>query len=141
MGPLIALGVAALVALGVFLLLRRSIVAALFGLSLLGYAGNLFVLAMGRLRGKPPILPEGATPLDGAGETERFAAYADPLPQALVLTAIVIGFGMTAFVVALALRQHALGIRENATDDADEADDDGSDEGADAHDPNNAERA
>ena len=59
---------------------------------LLSYAVNLFLFAMGRLHfAKPPLI----------GFSDR---YADPLPQALVLTAIVISFGMTAFVVVLALR-------------------------------------
>jgi len=62
------------------------------GLTLLSYAANLFVLAMGRLAvGVPPIVADGAR---GA---------ADPLPQALVLTAIVIGLATTAFTIALAL--------------------------------------
>ena len=59
---------------------------------MLSYAINLFLFATGRLvRGAPPVLADGAT------------AYTDPLPQALVLTAIVIGFGMTAVVVVMAL--------------------------------------
>jgi multicomponent K+:H+ antiporter subunit C len=62
-------------------------------LTLLSYAVNLFIFVMGRLApGQPPIINDQAL------------AYADPLPQALVLTAIVIGFGMTAFLVVLAVR-------------------------------------
>ena len=66
---------------------------------MLAYAVNLFLFSMGRLHvNMPPVLREGID------------AYADPLPQALVLTAIVISFGMTAFVIVLALRaQHELG--------------------------------
>ena len=77
---------------GVFLLLRARTFPVVLGLTLISYAVNLFLLAMGRLHtGMPAILGDGRT-------------YTDPLPQALVLTAIVIGFAMTAFVVVLALR-------------------------------------
>jgi multicomponent K+:H+ antiporter subunit C len=62
------------------------------GLTLLSYAVNLFLFASGRLAlDAPPLVRDGAP-------------YTDPLPQALVLTAIVIGFGMTAYIVVLALR-------------------------------------
>lgn len=77
----------------VYLILRGRTFPLVLGLSLLSTAANLFIFSMGRLRpGVPPIVPAGA---DG---------YADPVPQALVLTAIVIGFGMTGFIMALAVR-------------------------------------
>jgi len=86
-----ALGV--VTACGVYLILRGRTFSVVLGLSLLGYAVNLFIFAMGRLAvGVPPVISDQAT------------AYSDPLPQALVLTAIVIGFGMTGFIVELALR-------------------------------------
>lgn len=89
---LVASAIGILVAGGVYLLLRARTFAVVLGLTLLSYAVNLFIFMMGRLgHGKPPII--------GAGLT-----YTDPLPQALVLTAIVIGFGMTAFVLVLAVR-------------------------------------
>ena len=89
---LIASAVGLLTAAGVFLILRRHTFPVILGLSLLSYAVNLFIFASGRLAiGLPPILTKGAT------------AYADPLTQALVLTAIVISFGMTALLVMLAL--------------------------------------
>jgi multicomponent K+:H+ antiporter subunit C len=93
MEALIAAMIGLLVACGVYLLLRARTFAVILGLTLLSYAVNLFLLVMGRLKThRPPLIqPEQTT-------------YADPLPQALVLTAIVIGFGMTAFVVVLALR-------------------------------------
>jgi len=96
---LVASGIGVLVASGVYLLLRSRTFPVVLGLTLLSYAVNLFIFAMGRLApGKPPILAPGVT------------GYADPLPQALVLTAIVIGFGMTAFVAVLAVRaRDALG--------------------------------
>ena len=92
MEALVALVIAVLVTCGVFLVLRARTFSVALGLSLLSYAVNLFLFCSGRL-------VAGAPPLAGTGE-----AMADPLPQALVLTAIVIGFGMTAFVVILALR-------------------------------------
>ncbi len=92
MENLAACVIAVLVACGVYLVLRARTFTVVLGLSLLSYAVNLFLFFSGRLMtGAPPL----ATSL---------GATADPLPQALVLTAIVIGFGMTAFVVILALR-------------------------------------
>ena len=81
-----------LTACGAYLVRRARTFAVVLGRSLLSYAVNLFLFFSGRLvTGAPPLA-------GGVGST------ADPLPQALVLTAIVIGFGMTAFVVILALR-------------------------------------
>lgn len=95
----LALGIGVLMSSGVWLLLRPRTFQVIIGLSLISYAVNLFIFAMGRLRvDAPPILdPEAA-----AGVSQ----YADPLPQGLVLTAIVIGFAMTALflVVLLAAR-------------------------------------
>jgi multicomponent K+:H+ antiporter subunit C len=92
MEALVSMVIAALAACGVYLILRGRTFAVVLGLSLLSYAVNLFLFCSGRLvTGAPPL---AASP----------APTADPLPQALVLTAIVIGFGMTAFVVVLALR-------------------------------------
>ncbi|WP_170301770.1 Na+/H+ antiporter subunit C [Cupriavidus basilensis] len=85
-----------LMACGIYLLLRARTFSVVVGLALISYAVSLFLLGMGRLStGRPPIIATGAQ-------------YADPLPQGLVLTAIVIGFAMTAFAVVLALR--SLGI-------------------------------
>ncbi len=93
-----AIGV--LVAAGVYLLLRARTFDVILGLTLLSYATNLLIFASGRLLvGKPPVL-RGAV----AATTRH---YADPLPQALVLTAIVISFAMTAVVVVVAMRNHA----------------------------------
>lgn len=95
MEALMASAIGALTALGVYLVLRARTFAVILGLMMLSYAVNLFLLSMGRLRGTaPPVITEGVP----------MAAYADPVPQALILTAIVIGFGMTAFVIVLALR-------------------------------------
>ena len=92
MAALAAVAVAVLVACGVYLVLRGRTFPVAIGLSLLSYAVNLFLFASGRL-------VSGAPPIAGTG-----GPTADPLPQALVLTAIVISFGMTAFVITLALR-------------------------------------
>lgn len=96
MEALIAVSIGILTACGVYLALRGRTFPVILGLTLLTYAVNLFLFVMGRLTiGQPPIIDPAA------------AGYTDPLPQALVLTAIVIAFGMTAFVVMLALRAHA----------------------------------
>ena len=93
----IAIGV--LTGSGVWLLLRPRTYQVIIGLSLLSYAVNLFILSMGRLR-------VGAAPVLGADGVAIPGGFADPVPQALVLTAIVIGFATTALflVVLLAAR-------------------------------------
>ncbi|MDO9093441.1 MAG: Na+/H+ antiporter subunit C [Rubrivivax sp.] len=100
---LVATGIGFVTACGIYLLLRGRSFTVVLGLSLLGYAVNVFIFAMGRLwSGAPPIL---------LGE----GPFADPLPQALVLTAIVIGFATTGFVIELALRSR----HENGSDHVD----------------------
>ena len=90
---LFAIVIGLMTAAAVYLLLRGRTFPVVLGLSLLGYAVNLFLFASGRLTlDSAPLVEQGLSRLP------------DPLPQALVLTAIVIGFGMTAFLVALALR-------------------------------------
>lgn len=92
MEMLVAICIGALTSGGVYLILRPHSFALILGFSLLSYAVNIFIFAAGRLhQNQPPIL--------GAAN----AAHADPLPQALVLTAIVISFGMTAVLLALAI--------------------------------------
>ena len=106
MEALLASAIGVLTAGGVYLILRTQTFPVILGLSLLSYAVNLYLFAMGRLViGAPPIVREGVT------------TYTDPLPQALVLTAIVITFAMTALVVVLALRAYL----ETGTDRADGA--------------------
>jgi len=95
MEVLFALVTGTLTASGVYLLLRARTFPVVMGLTLISYAVNLFLFATGRLR-------TGAHPIIG-----EVSDYTDPLPQALVLTAIVIGFAMTAFVVVLSLRNLA----------------------------------
>ena len=90
---LIAISVGVMTTCGVYLVLRSRTFTVVVGLTLLSYAVNVFLFSMGRLSvGAPAVINPG---------TEH---YADPLPQALVLTAIVIAFGMTAFVIVLALK-------------------------------------
>jgi multicomponent Na+:H+ antiporter subunit C len=94
---ILAVVTGALFAGGLYMMLRRNLVKILIGLLLLGHAANLFVFTLGRLvRGIPPLISEGSTGL--------IPPYADPVPQALILTAIVISFGVTAFAIIL-LRQ------------------------------------
>lgn len=96
MEALIAVVVAGLSSCGFYLMLRARTFPVILGLTLLSYAVNLFIFAMGRLHGDAPAIIK-----DDGG------FYTDPLPQALVLTAIVISFAMTAFVLVLSLRARA----------------------------------
>jgi len=99
-----------LAASGVWLVLRPRTFQVLLGLTLLSYAVNLFIFGMGRLvEHKAPVLA-GAGPVDPA-------LYADPVPQALVLTAIVIGFALQAFLLALAWRSWTLDGNDDVEDD------------------------
>ena len=85
---------------GVYLLLRARSFDVILGMTLLSYATNLLIFSAGGLvTGKPPVLRDGVAP--------TLANYTDPLPQALVLTAIVIAFAMTAVTVVVAMREHA----------------------------------
>jgi multicomponent Na+:H+ antiporter subunit C len=99
METLLAFLVGWLFATAVYLMLSRSLVRYLFGLVLIGNAANLVIFASGRLtRGEPALVPDGlAAPA---------AAVANALPQALILTAIVIAFGLLAFAFVLAYRAH-----------------------------------
>lgn len=97
----LALGIGVLTASGVWLILRPRTFQLIVGLSLLSYAVNLFIYAMGRLRvdAAPIIAKSAAVPA---------SHYADPLPQALVLTAIVISFAMTALLLVVLLASRGL---------------------------------
>jgi multicomponent K+:H+ antiporter subunit C len=92
MEALIAIAIGTLTASGIYLMLRQRTFPVIIGLTLLSYAVNVFIFAAGRIvPGLPAIIAKDA------------AGYTDPLPQALVLTAIVISFGMTAVIVLMAL--------------------------------------
>ena len=88
---LVAIAIGTLTAVGIYLTLRLRTFPVILGLTFLSYAVNIFLFTAGRLtRNAAPII----------GTTD---AYADPLPQALVLTAIVISFGMTAVIMIMAI--------------------------------------
>ncbi|TFY99037.1 Na+/H+ antiporter subunit C [Ramlibacter humi] len=97
----VALGIAVLAGSGVWLLLRPRTFQVIVGLSLLSYAVNLFIFVMGWVRG-------GAAPIVGTAGTPDPAHFADPLPQALVLTAIVIAFATTALLLVVLLAARGL---------------------------------
>jgi multicomponent Na+:H+ antiporter subunit C len=105
---LLAILVGVLFGAGVYLLLRRSLIRLIFGLALISHAVNLLVFTTGGLvRGNPPLVPpEAQVPPAG---------HADPIPQALVLTAIVIGFGLLAFTCVLVKQV----VKTLGTDDTD----------------------
>ena len=111
MSALLPIVIGVLYATGLYMMLRRSLVKLIIGLALLGHASNLliFVAAAGRglVRGGPPIIAEA--------ELQSAAPMADPVPQALILTAIVIGFGVLAFALALFHRTY----KAVGTDDLD----------------------
>ncbi len=98
-----------LYAAGIYMILRRSLVKLILGLILLGNGVNLLIFLLGGItKGKPPVIPEGANAL---GEV-----FASPLPQALILTAIVISFGLQSFAIVL----FKLAYKVVKTDDLDE---------------------
>lgn len=98
---ILAIGIGVMIGSGVWLLLRPRTYQLIVGLSLISYGVNLFIFSMGRLRvNAPPVLASG-TPVDPL-------RYTDPLPQALVLTAIVIGFATTALFLVVLLASRGL---------------------------------
>ncbi|OQM75914.1 Na+/H+ antiporter subunit C [Manganibacter manganicus] len=101
MALVLSLAIGVLIGSGVWLLLRPRTYQVIIGLSLISYGVNLFIFSMGRPRvGAPPLLGSGG-PVDPA-------AYTDPIPQALVLTAIVIGFATTALFLVVLLVSRGL---------------------------------
>jgi len=108
MEVILAVGIGALYAAGLYMMMRRSMVKLVMGLSLLGYAASLLIFTVnGMTRGQPPLIPEGMT--------QPAEPFANPLPQALILTAIVIGFGVQAFALVLFKSTY----ESNNTDDLD----------------------
>jgi multicomponent Na+:H+ antiporter subunit C len=108
MESLLALVVGVLYAAGMYLLLRRALARVLMGIALLGSATNLLIFTAGRVT-------RGGVPIVSAEGEVLTQPYSDPLPQALVLTAIVIGFGVLAFAMVLVYRT----LRVTGTEDAD----------------------
>ena len=98
---ILSLGIGVMAGSGVWLLLRPRTFQVIIGLSLLSYAVNLFIFSTGGLR------TGAATILEG-GRTGTLAEFTDPLPQALVLTAIVIGFATTALLLVVLLAARGL---------------------------------
>lgn len=108
MNLVIALLAGGLFGIAIFLMLRRSVVKLIIGLCVLSHATNLVIFAAGGLtRGTPPIVHDG--------DTAPPPHHADPIPQALILTAIVIGFGLLAFMMTLVSRAS----RQSGTEDSD----------------------
>lgn len=90
-----------LFAAGVYLILRRSMVKLLLGIILWGNGANILIFVLGKItKGSPPVIDEAYKVFQGI--------YADPIPQALILTAIVISFGLTSFAIVLLKRVYAL---------------------------------
>lgn len=108
MEVILAVVIGALYAAGLYMIMRRSFVKLVIGLALLGYAASLLIFTVnGVTRGQPPLVQEGMT--------QPAEPFADPLPQALILTAIVIGFGLQAFTLVLFKRTY----QTTNTDDLD----------------------
>lgn len=106
---LLAIIIGLLYAAGIYMMLRRSLVKLIIGLILLGNGANMLIFLLGRIvKGRPPIIEEGAYVLKDL--------YADPVPQALILTAIVISFGLQAFAIILVKRAYKV----VGTDDLDQ---------------------
>jgi multicomponent Na+:H+ antiporter subunit C len=106
---LLAIIAGVLYATGLYLMLRRRLAQLIVGLSLLANGSNVLIFAAaGVTRGRPPLVPEGAA-------AAAAVPFADPVPQSLILTAIVIGFGVLAFSLVLAHRVH----RSAGSDDID----------------------
>ncbi|SDY50265.1 multicomponent Na+:H+ antiporter subunit C [Evansella caseinilytica] len=102
---LMIITVGVLFSVSTYLILTKSLLRVILGIVLLSHGAHLLLLTMSGLKeGAPPLLGEGAE------------SYADPLPQALILTAIVISFGVTAFLLVLAYRTY----KEHKTDDLDQ---------------------
>ncbi len=98
---LLAIVVGFLYASGIFLMMRRSLVKLILGVILLGNGANLLIFLVGGIvKGNPPIIPTDVKQLS--------TVYADPVPQALILTAIVISFGLQAFAIVLLKRAWAV---------------------------------
>lgn len=105
MTVVLAVVAGSLYAAGVSLLLRRSLTRIVLGIALISHGANLLLLASGGRAGRAPIVGEGTGPT------------ADPVPQALALTAIVISLGMTVFLLALAYRSYQLRRSDEVEDD------------------------
>jgi len=111
----LALLVGVLYTVGTYLLLQRTLTRVVLGLGLLGHGANLLLLQAGGPAGEAPFSTEA-----GGGVAGVAGGTADPLPQAMVLTAIVITFGVTAFLLALAYRSWVLTGEDEVQDDVED---------------------
>ena len=114
----LALVVAVLFAVGTYLLLQRTLTRVVFGIVLMGHGANLLLQLAGGRAGAPPLVeddsPATIVGMDGSG------FFVDPLPQALALTAIVISFGVTAYLLAMAYRSWVLHDSDEVEDDVED---------------------
>lgn len=114
----LALVVAVLFAVGAYLMLQRTLTRVIFGLGIMGHGANLLLQLAGGRAGRPPLLDEDSTARivgqDGG------AGFVDPLPQALALTAIVIAFGVTSYLLAMAYRSWVLHHSDEVEDDVED---------------------
>jgi multicomponent Na+:H+ antiporter subunit C len=114
----LAMVVAVLFAVGTYLMLQRTLTRVIFGLVLMGHGANLLLQLAGGRAGAPPIVEEDSVTtvvgMDGSG------VFVDPLPQALALTAIVISFGVTAYLLAMAYRSWVLNDSDEVEDDVED---------------------
>lgn len=106
MQVVLAFLIGGLFAVAIYLMLRRSIARVILGLALLTNATNLLIFTVGGLtRAAPPLIPEG--------QSQPTSPIADPMPQSLILTAIVIGFGVLAFMMVLAFRTNQVVVADD----------------------------
>lgn len=105
----LAVTIGVLYATGTYLLLQRTLTRIVMGLALMGHGANVLLLMAGGGAGRPPFI--------GDPTTEEAGAFADPLPQAMALTAIVITFGIMAFLLAMAYRSWTLTHDDEVEDD------------------------
>jgi multicomponent Na+:H+ antiporter subunit C len=110
MTAVLAIGIAVLYSTGTYLLLQRSLTRIVMGLALLGHGANLLLLMVGGPAGRAPLVDDRAT-------AATLQGMADPMPQALALTAIVISFGITAFLLVLAWRSWSTTGTDEVEDD------------------------
>lgn len=110
--------VAVLFAVGTYLMLQRTLTRVIFGLVVMGHGANLLLQLAGGRAGRPPVIDEG-DPAVLVGQ-DGGPGFVDPLPQALALTAIVIAFGVMAYLLAMAYRSWVLNRSDEVEDDVED---------------------
>lgn len=112
MNVLLAIAIGVLFGVGLYMMLRRSFVKLIIGLGMIGHGANLLIFtSAGLVRGAPPLIGENEKYLSGQPGVD----FTDPLPPALILTAIVIGFALVAYTIVLSKRTY----EEVGSDDLD----------------------